>query len=186
MDIFSNALCCYITAWVIFCPSTDFAYLRAHLPHTMPKHVCQPPCHPALTLLQSNWAWARLSTWSMECDPHCQIMNHLFFHLAIVTLLVGYSRSKRQLQIFSLLFIWTLFAAICLNLRWILPKQSQRFWRSNPLLPTVPGMTKHAVLGHSMEHSHQPNKLDSGGQTCLGTIRLPSVSAPMYLSTVQI
>ncbi len=49
----------------------------------------------------------------------------------------------------------------------------------SPPLPTVLGLTKCAMLGHGREHSHYLNKLDFGGQTCLDTVRIAYVDAPL-------
>ncbi len=114
------------------------------------------------------------ASWSMECDPYFQKLN---------------LQSKRQSQIFPPLFIWTLFAAVCLNLRWILHRQSQRCRCSVLVLVHVCPHRTEAQLFQLCRQSlpclnMEPSANTSQTTWTLGVkraqawYRLPNVSAP--------
>ncbi len=81
-----------------------------------------------------------------------------------------YSRSKRRsVWIFPLLFIWTLCAALCLNLRRILHKQSQWCRCSMPVLVHV-----HPYKGSKVHLFQQCQGRRC--VPCLGTVQSPYTS----------
>ncbi len=109
----------------------------ALLPCTVLKHDCPPspfPCWPALTFLQSNHAWARSSHLIYGVRPIFQILNRHFLNLVIKFLVCSLVSPGIQAWIFPLLFIHTLYAAVCLNSRWILHIQS---WRCRYFVPVL-------------------------------------------------
>ncbi len=76
--------------------------------------LASPPL-TTLTLLQPNHTWALLNYLIYRARP--------IFLPSFLKIVLWFLSSTRQSQIFPLLFMWTFYAAACLNLRWILKKQ---------------------------------------------------------------
>ncbi len=98
--------------------------------HTWPSCpvLCRSPLSPlpslphphCSSLTTPEYTWA---TWSMECNLCFQILIWHFYPLVIkIVNCPLVSAIKRQLWIFPLLFIQTLYNVVCLNLRWNLYK----------------------------------------------------------------
>ncbi len=104
-------------------------------------------------------------------------------------LALWYQLSKTQSQIFPLLFIWTLYAVVCLILRWILNKHSQRYQRSVPvhvhpyhaevhLLQLCQGRQSLPCLSTEQSAHISQTNWTLGVKRAQAHYGLPSVSAP--------
>ncbi len=120
--------------------------------------------------------------WLMERRPRrhftfCPLAGHPRGLSIMFCALEGH---PRQSQIFPLLFMWTLYAVVCLNLRWILHNQSQRCQRSCLCICTVLKSTSSnraradkACRAWVQNGALTPVKQTGlTGQTCSGTVRI--------------